>query len=81
MFNAKISYKTCERIVWLEPGMLLVMVLAAETLLVMRVWALWDRAWWVPCIFVIMVAAEIGISIFALGESTEVNDSQAEWSL
>lgn len=45
------------------------MILAAEVLLSMRVWALWDRALWVPCLFILMLSTEIGISIWALSAS------------
>jgi len=69
LFNANISYDQCEKAVWLEPGMLMGMILAAETLLILRVWALWDRAVWVPCLFVLMVSTEVGVSIWALSKS------------
>lgn len=69
MFTANISYARCLKVVWLEPGMLMAMILAAEVLLIMRVWALWDRAIWVPCLFVVMLSAEIGVSIWSLSMS------------
>lgn len=68
LFNAKIGDSACSKLFWLEPGMLMVMILAAETLLIMRVWALWDRAIWVPYLFVVMVGAEIGVSIWSISE-------------
>lgn len=43
------------------------MILAAEILLILRVWALWNRAIWVPCLFVVILSAEIGVSVWALG--------------
>lgn len=47
--------------------MLMAMILAAEVILIMRVWALWDRAIWVPCLFIALLSAEVGISVWAIG--------------
>lgn len=48
--------------------MLMTMMIAAEILLITRLWALWDRAIWVPYTFAILLAAEIGVSAYVLGE-------------
>lgn len=67
LFNTKVSYSRCLKVVWLEPSSMMGMILAAEILLILRVWALWNRAIWVPCLFVVILSAEIGVSVWALG--------------
>lgn len=68
LFNADVSPEVCNKAVWLEPSLLMLMILAAEVLLIMRLWALWDRAIWIIGVFAVLLSAEISISIWCLSE-------------
>ena len=68
MFHAGISPELCKNSAWLEPAFSLVVIVAAEAILVTRVYALWDRAKWVLFLFAGICCVETSISIYAMGE-------------
>lgn len=72
MFNAGISKELCKNSAWMEPTSSLLVTVAAEAIMVMRLYALWDRAAWVICLFAIIGGAETALSTWALSMSLRV---------